>query len=130
MADAQASEADRLDGSLAAKARLGPVCGLAVEHAGNFCWQMAQFFDASGYSHSGTAGSLASTGSGSWRRATAFSIAGCCRPGFSGDGDPAILASLTNPSAIAFWPGHGILVNDDSRLRLIYPPSRQSQVCA
>jgi NHL repeat len=53
-----------------------------------------------------------------------YTIAGSGPPGFGGDGGPAARASLDHPTTIAFWPGHGVLVGDSGKVRLIYPPSQ------
>jgi hypothetical protein len=52
-----------------------------------------------------------------------YVIAGSGPLGYAGDGGPAALARFLNLQAIAFWPGHGILVDDAGRVRLIYPPA-------
>jgi len=53
-----------------------------------------------------------------------YPLAGSGVRGYLGDGGPAASAELNSPGEIAFWPGHGVLVNDDSRIRLIYPPGQ------
>jgi hypothetical protein len=53
-----------------------------------------------------------------------YTIAGSGPPGIGGDGGPASRAALDHPTEIAFWPGHGVLVRDSGRVRLIYPPRR------
>jgi len=51
-----------------------------------------------------------------------YTIAGSGPPGFGGDGGLAARAALDHPTTIAFWPGHGILIGDGGKVRLIYPP--------
>jgi hypothetical protein len=52
-----------------------------------------------------------------------YTIAGSGPPGFRGDGGPAARAALGSLGGIAFWSGRGLLVTDNGRLRLIYPPT-------
>jgi hypothetical protein len=52
-----------------------------------------------------------------------YLIAGSTPLGYSGDGGPAARARFLSLQDIAFWPGHGVLVDDDGRVRLAYPPA-------
>lgn len=55
-----------------------------------------------------------------------YHLAGSGRIGYTGDGGPAARARFLSLQDIAFWPGHGVLVYDGGRVRLIYPPLEQS----
>jgi len=52
-----------------------------------------------------------------------YLLAGSGPPGYSGDGGLAARARFLRLQAIAFWPGHGVLVADNGRVRLLYPPA-------
>jgi hypothetical protein len=52
-----------------------------------------------------------------------YLIGGTGAIGYSGDGGLAVRARFLNLRAIAFWPGHGVLVDDSGRVRLLYPPT-------
>jgi hypothetical protein len=48
-----------------------------------------------------------------------YTIAGKGPIGFSGDGGPGTKALLAGAAGLAFWPGHGAVIVDGIRLRLI-----------
>jgi hypothetical protein len=52
-----------------------------------------------------------------------YHLAGSGPLGYAGDGGPAAQARFLSLQDIAFWPGHGLLVEDSGRVRLIYPPA-------
>jgi hypothetical protein len=57
-----------------------------------------------------------------------YTIAGSGALGYMGDGVPAVRAALSSLDGIVYWAHHGVLVEDNDKLRLIYPPANRRQL--
>jgi NHL repeat-containing protein len=50
-----------------------------------------------------------------------YTIAGRGPVGYSGDGGPGPKALLNDARGVSYWPGHGVVISDGIRIRLVTP---------
>ena len=118
--------ADTPDGTPADHASIGPSCGLAFDHHGNMLVSDGSYYSAGSSDGGNNKVRVVPAESGIFygqlmKAGGLYTIAGTNSAGFSGDGGPAITATLNGPGGLAVDGAGNVIVedSDNNRLRVI-----------